>query len=73
MESLLLKVWLNTDEAAIYLSTTKKGILNRVSRGDLPVYTMGHRNLYKRVELDQLLERSGKNQDALSNQREEGN
>ena len=60
MKDLNEKVWLNTDEAAQYLSTTKKGILNRVHRGDLPVHKMGHLNRYKRIELDRFVENSSR-------------
>ena len=66
MESLNNKVWLNTEEAALYLSTTRKGILNRVHRGDLPAHKMGRLNRYKRIELDQLIEHG-----PISNKRRE--
>ena len=65
MDNLILKAWLNTDEAAEYLSTTKKGILNRVHRGEIPVYKIGRLNRYKRVELDRLIEQSGDNRSQI--------
>lgn len=47
--------WLNTAEAAEYLSISKGQLLNLVSRGELPYYKLGRSNRYKKEELDELL------------------
>lgn len=73
MSPLNEKIWLNTEEAALYLSTTRKGILNRVHRGDLPVYKIGRNNRYKRIELDRILEQSRGKPVPTSSVRKEGN
>jgi excisionase family DNA binding protein len=73
MNALNEKIWLNTEEAAQYLSTTRKGILNRVHRGDLPVYKIGRTNRYKRIELDRIIEQSRNNSESTSQVRKEGN
>ncbi len=52
------KVWLTTSEAAEYLGTTEGGIRNRVYRKQLKAYKFYERNLFKREELDRLIESS---------------
>ena len=52
----VLNIWLSTEEAAEYLSTTPKAILNQVHRGQIPTYKFGRLNRYKREDLDRLLE-----------------
>jgi excisionase family DNA binding protein len=47
--------WLNTAEAAEYLSTSKGQLLNLVSRGEIPYYKLGRSNRYLKEELDKLL------------------
>ena len=47
--------WLNTSEAAEYLSISKGQLLNLCSRGDLPYYKLGRSNRYLKEELDKLL------------------
>ena len=52
------KVWLTTSEAAKYLGTTEAGVRNRVYRRQLKAYKFYGRNMFKRDELDRLIESS---------------
>lgn len=47
-----------TREAAEYLRTTVGAINNKVYRGQLRRYKLGRKNLFKRSELDRLIEAS---------------
>ena len=47
--------WLNTAEAAEYLSISKGQLLNLVSRGEIPYYKLGRSNRYLKKELDEIL------------------
>ena len=52
------KVWLSTDEAALYLGTSKNAIWLLVSKGHLIKRKWNRRLYFKRAELDQILEES---------------
>lgn len=52
--------WLKVREAAIYLRTTPNGIRNMVYRGQVPSYKLHGRILFKRTDLDRLIESSRK-------------
>lgn len=47
--------WMTTNEAAAYLRTTPKSLLNICSNGKVTYYKRGRRNLYRRNELRELL------------------
>ncbi|MEZ4752726.1 MAG: helix-turn-helix domain-containing protein [Bdellovibrionota bacterium] len=49
------KRWLTTKEAAEYLGTTPKAILNKVHLGELKVYKYGSRNRYLIIDLENLI------------------
>jgi excisionase family DNA binding protein len=53
-----MNVWLNTEEAAAYLSTPKGCLLNMTSNGLVPFYKLGRSNRYLKKELDELLMKS---------------
>lgn len=57
-ESVLNKdmvTWMNTSEAAEYLSISKGRLLNLVSQGVIPVYKLGRSNRYRKEEIDEIL------------------
>lgn len=47
--------WLTTKEAAAYLGTTPKAILNKVHLGELKAYKYGSRNRYLLEDLEKLI------------------
>jgi excisionase family DNA binding protein len=47
--------WMNTSEAAEYLSISKGRLLNLASQGVIPVYKLGRSNRYRKEELDEIL------------------
>ena len=53
--STLETIWLNTEQAAQYLSTTKKAILNLVHKQKLNFYKYGRHNRYRVEDLDALI------------------
>ena len=57
-KTFLNKTWLNTDEAALYLGTTRNAVWLLVSKGILIKRKWNRRLYFKRAELDQLLEAS---------------
>ena len=50
--------WLTVKDAAAYLRTTASGIRNMVYRDQLPSYKLHGRILFKRTDLDRLIESS---------------
>ncbi len=58
MNYILKKVWLSTDEAALYLGKSKNAIWLLVSKGHLIKRKWNRRLYFKRAELDQILEES---------------
>jgi len=52
--------WLSTIEAAEYLKTTKKNLLNETYLRRVPFYKRGRKNLYLSCELDLLIMRGKK-------------
>lgn len=54
----LNKVWLNTEEAAVYIGKTRNAVWLLVSKGALSKRKWNRRLYFKRAELDQLLESS---------------
>lgn len=56
----LEKNWLTTGEAAIYLGSTPGGVRNRVYKGQLKPRKLYGRLLFKRDELDRLIETSSR-------------
>ena len=58
MNHILKKVWLSTDEAALYLGKSKNAIWLLVSKGHLIKRKWNRRLYFKRAELDQILEES---------------
>lgn len=58
MNYILNKVWLSTDEAALYLGKSKNAIWLLVSKGHLIKRKWNRRLYFKRAELDQILEES---------------
>ena len=50
--------WLTTSEAAAYMRTTPGEIRNKVYRGQLQPYKPFGRLLFKRIDLDRLIETS---------------
>ena len=58
MNYILKKVWLSTDEAALYLGKSKNAIWLLVSKGHLIKRKWNRRLYFKRAELDQILEDS---------------
>ena len=51
----VVKKWLTTEEAAYYLGTTKKAILNLVHKQKLKFYKYGRHNRYLVEDLDALI------------------
>ena len=47
--------WLSTEEAAVYIKTTKKNLLNETYLKRVPVYKRGRKNIYLSCELDILI------------------
>jgi excisionase family DNA binding protein len=60
MPDFVFKKWLNTNEAAKYLSTSPKNIRNLIYRGILKYHKLGGRLRFKKSELDQALKSSYK-------------
>lgn len=58
MNCISKKVWLSTDEAALYLGKSKNAIWLLVSKGHLIKRKWNRRLYFKRAELDQILEES---------------
>jgi hypothetical protein len=52
--------WLSTEEAAAYLKTTRRNLLNDTYLKRVPFYKRGRKNIYLSCELDLLILR-GKN------------
>lgn len=50
------KTWLNSAEAAAYLSISVSNLRQKIRRGQIRAYKFGRRLRIKREELDQLLE-----------------
>ena len=55
-EELFFDDWLNTKEAARYLSTSESQLRNLTSNGRIPFYKFGRSNKYKRSELERVLQ-----------------
>jgi excisionase family DNA binding protein len=53
--SLKSREWLNTEQAADYLSLTVGALRNMTSNGQIPYHKLGNRNRYSVIELRQLL------------------
>lgn len=51
--------YLTTEEAAEYLRAPVSRVYDLRSRGELPVFKDGSRNLFRREDLDALLQRDG--------------
>ena len=49
-------VWMDSEEAAFFLRTNVKTLLNLCNSGKIPYYKFGRLNRYKRNELEQMLE-----------------
>ena len=52
---LISRQWLTTAQAAEYLGTTPKAILNKVHTGELRAYKYGSHNRYRIEDLDALI------------------
>lgn len=52
--------WLNSKEAADYLRTTHGGLFNLVHRRQIQPYRLGRKLLFKRSDLDRVIETSRK-------------
>ena len=52
--------WLSTEDVARIYKLPLKSVLNMTSNGTLPVYKLGNRNRYNRIEIDQILLQSRK-------------
>jgi len=51
-------IWMNSEEASAYLSTSVGSIRNMVYRGQLPAKKLGNRLKFRRADLDRLLSNS---------------
>ncbi|USN48578.1 MAG: helix-turn-helix domain-containing protein [Pseudobdellovibrionaceae bacterium] len=50
--------YLTATEAAVYMRSTVASVRAKARRGDLPQYRSGRKLLFKRVDLDRLIEAS---------------
>ena len=51
-------IWMNSEEASAYLSTSVGSSRNMVYRGQLPAKKLGNRLKFRRADLDRLLANS---------------
>jgi excisionase family DNA binding protein len=53
-----LSPWLTVEQAAAYLSLSRKALYQAVRRGQLPVHRLGKRLRFRRDEIDRALSRT---------------
>lgn len=52
------KIWMNSDDASIYLGTTPGSIRNMVYRRQLPAKKLGNRLKFRKQDLDRFIDNS---------------